>query len=418
MHLAQPKTIIVGGGLAGLTCAKVLAERGASFVLCEAGMHPGGRVVSQETSEGLILDRGFQVLLDSYPCARRHLHLKSLGGGRFRAGALFVGLGKPQALENPLSNPAALLRAMPQQLIPLRDLLRLASLVLESFGPHENDISTSSLLARRGFSERFMNNFACPFFGGVLLDPKLETSSALLLGYLRRFATGRALLPEKGIGAIGEQLAGRLPAGAMRYGASVGKVLFHDGKPVGVRLQSGEILHGNKIVLATDEPTLCKLLGRGTPRPARSTAVHYFVSSRPLYKGAWLCLPPRCEDKAVLHAALLTNVTPTLAPPGVHLWSVTVADGHPKADDAEWVAGEVSGWFDAHYTELKPVEYVTVPYAVPEQLPGFMHQAPPWGKLPPGIYAAGDAVASASIDAAMASGESAAKKVISSAVSN
>ena len=38
------KTIIVGAGLAGLTCAKVLRERGAEVAVFEASEGVGGRV--------------------------------------------------------------------------------------------------------------------------------------------------------------------------------------------------------------------------------------------------------------------------------------------------------------------------------------------------------------------------------------
>jgi predicted NAD/FAD-dependent oxidoreductase len=61
---------------------------------------------------------------------------------------------------------------------------------------------------------------------------------------------------------------------------------------------------------------------------------------------------------------------------------------------------------------------VQVPYAVPEQLPGFERQLAPWGALPPGLLVAGDAACGASIDAVMVSGEVAAKKVILSAPLN
>jgi predicted NAD/FAD-dependent oxidoreductase len=119
-----------------------------------------------------------------------------------------------------------------------------------------------------------------------------------------------------------------------------------------------------------------------------------------------------------MHAALLTNVAPTLAPTGSHLWSVTVASEHAHAADAGWVAREVASWFNASRDELRHIDYVTVPYAVPAQLPGFSRRLSPWGKLPTGVHVAGDAVSGASIDAVMASGEAAAKKVISSARSN
>jgi predicted NAD/FAD-dependent oxidoreductase len=114
----------------------------------------------------------------------------------------------------------------------------------------------------------------------------------------------------------------------------------------------------------------------------------------------------------VLHAALVTNVAPTLAPAGAHLWSVTVLPDHPRAGDVEFVAGEVVSWFQAGAEQLRHLAYVQVPYAVPEQLPGFQRRPAPWGTLPAGLLVAGDAACGASIDAVMASGEAAAKKVI------
>ncbi|HEX2097882.1 MAG TPA: FAD-dependent oxidoreductase, partial [Rubrobacteraceae bacterium] len=67
------KVIVVGAGLAGLTCAKVLVERGAEIAIFEASDGVGGRVRTDE-KEGFLLDRGFQVYFAAYPVARRHLN--------------------------------------------------------------------------------------------------------------------------------------------------------------------------------------------------------------------------------------------------------------------------------------------------------------------------------------------------------
>ena len=60
------ETIIIGGGLSGLTCARALHAAGRRSVVLEAGDDVGGRVRS-DTVDGFTLDRGFQVLLTSYP---------------------------------------------------------------------------------------------------------------------------------------------------------------------------------------------------------------------------------------------------------------------------------------------------------------------------------------------------------------
>ena len=407
-------TVVVGAGLAGLTSAKVLADAGRPVVLLEASHRPGGRVVSDRTTDGFVLDRGFQVLLDSYPAARRHLDFAALGGGRFRSGAMFVGRGAPRLLENPLRSPWGISGALRGGVLSAGDQARLVGLLVSLLaGRRRKDASTGSLLRSCGFSEDFFVRFARPFFGGVLLDPSLGTSSLLFGEYLRRFLTGRALLPADGMGALGAQLAAALPRGTVRYGSRVGKLWAEGGAVRGVVLEDGAVILADRVVLAVDETAMCRLLGRGEPRRALGTAVHYFRAVRPFYRGAWLCLPPRREESPVLHAALVSNVAPSLAPGGGHLWSVTVLPDHPRAGDAEFAAREVASWFDADSAMLQPLDFVRVPYAVPAQPPGFAGRAAPWGVLPSGVVAAGDAVCGASIDAVMASGEAAAKKVIS-----
>ena len=63
------EVMIVGGGLAGLACARALHLAGVSFKLVEAAERVGGRVRTDEV-EGFLLDRGFQVMLPAYPEAR------------------------------------------------------------------------------------------------------------------------------------------------------------------------------------------------------------------------------------------------------------------------------------------------------------------------------------------------------------
>jgi protoporphyrinogen oxidase len=250
------------------------------------------------------------------------------------------------------------------------------------------------------------------------LDPALGTSSRLFASYLRYFATGSAVLPGEGIGGMARQLVSGLPAGSVRYDARVVEILYRGAEAAGVVLEDGTAVRGDCVVLAVDEPAMCRLMGRGEPRSALGTAVHYFRSKRAFYEGGWLCLPPRQAESPVLHGALVSNVAPALAPEGAHLWSVTVVPDHPRAADAEFVAAQVASWFGAAATELQPLEFVRVPYAVPVQPPGGADRSAPWDAVPAGIVVAGDAVCGASIEAVMASGEAAAKKVISSVPRN
>ena len=66
------EVVVIGAGLAGLSCALSLEASGIPVSLLEASDVPGGRVRT-DMVEGFLLDRGFQVLLTAYPEAKRLL---------------------------------------------------------------------------------------------------------------------------------------------------------------------------------------------------------------------------------------------------------------------------------------------------------------------------------------------------------
>ena len=81
------RVIIVGAGLAGLSCAVRLLERGKQVLLVEASDRVGGRLRT-EKHQGFLMDRGFQVFLSAYPEAGKLLDLKALNLQSFRPGSL------------------------------------------------------------------------------------------------------------------------------------------------------------------------------------------------------------------------------------------------------------------------------------------------------------------------------------------
>ena len=74
---ANSPVLIIGAGMAGLTCAVTLHRANIPFLLFDRGNEVGGRVRTDEV-DGYRLDRGFQVLLTAYPEARRFLDYKKL----------------------------------------------------------------------------------------------------------------------------------------------------------------------------------------------------------------------------------------------------------------------------------------------------------------------------------------------------
>ncbi len=414
--------LIVGAGLAGLVAAKTLQAAGEEYLLVDAADAPGGRVRTDEI-EGYRLDRGFQVLLDSYPTARRHLDIPGLRPRYFDSGALLHDDGDFFRILHPLRHPTGALSAALDPALPFADKLHLTALLASTIvhsddailarGASTSDGSTAELLTRLGFSETFVRRFAQPFFGGVFLDNDLGTSASLFCYYLKKFATGRALIPARGIGEIPRQLAESLPSTRVRLETRIDRLEVSGNQATAAITTAGESLPADAILLATDEPATRHLLGLDPTeaRPARGVTAVYFRSTRPLYTGALLVLPAG-PNRLVRHLVQLTNVAPELAPDGQHLISATLLDRRGLDDTALTAAArtEIETIFPEAIGALTPIHTTHVPYAQPIQPPGYAANFPNPPK-PANVILTGDQIQSCSIESAMASGESAAKQI-------
>src|ERR671916_1220665 len=121
------KIVIAGAGLAGLTCAKVLRERGAEVAVFEASDGVGGRVRTDER-DGFLLDRGFQVYFTSYPVSKRHLDHGALDFQVFDPGAIVHRDRERTVLSDPLRDPKALVPTLLSDAASLADKVRTAEL--------------------------------------------------------------------------------------------------------------------------------------------------------------------------------------------------------------------------------------------------------------------------------------------------
>ena len=411
--------VVVGAGLAGLVCARELARLGVGdFLLLEAEGEPGGRVRSSLSPDGFVLDRGFQVLLDSYPAVRRHVDIEALEPRYFESGAVLHDQGQTWTLADPRRHPADLADDVFGSAFPFRDKLRLVRLITELFAvsgdriladtTSDHDCSTAHFLWMRGFSPAIIERFFRPFFGGVFLDDKLGTSAALFRYYLKKFATGRALLPARGIGEIPRQLAAGLPTGKLRLGCRVDRLERVGNGADALVTTAGERIEFDQLLLATDAPATARLLERPlSSKPALGTTVVYFASSAPLYERAMLALPAG-RGRLVRHFVQLTNAAPEYAPAGQHLLSATILDRHGLDDTrlAVAVREEIAAIYPAA-RELRVVAVVDVPYAQHPQPASFARDLAPAPAAThlDNVWLAGDQTGACSIQSAMVSGE-------------
>jgi phytoene dehydrogenase-like protein len=437
------KGLIIGSGLAGLTCAKVLIDHGIrDFYLLEKTEKPGGRVCTDRV-EGFYLDRGFQVLFTAYPMVQKHLDLQQLEVRAYRPGAVLVKAGRSFCIGDPFRDLASLGSSLTNPLLPFIDKLRILQLRFRLWQTdaqailQEPDLSTEKFVQQFGFSQSTFQHFLQPFYRGILLDPNLETSARLFKFYFKMLSEGEIVTPRLGMGQISEQLARILDPGQIRYHHPVKKILIgdqsipgslggsSDESVQGVELQNGEILKADWIVCAVDLPALRELFPQGSqylptslPDGSWSVVCLYFAGVVSLTKGAYIHL--NATGQGWINSCVqLTQVSPDLAPEGQHLYSV-VSLGNPAMSDEDLIHAchqELQQWFPGYSPEyltknLRCLCLYRIPFAQFAQPPGIQDYLPDGSTPIQNLIYAGEYTHQSSIEGAMRSGESAAYRVL------
>lgn len=409
----DPDVLIVGAGLAGLTCARRLHHRGLTVQVLEASDRVGGRVRT-ETVNGFRLDRGFQVLLTAYPELRRELDYEALDLHTFTSGALVRYNGGFHRVVDPFRHPLDAPGTLVGPIGTLADKARVAQAwydltkaSIPELMAREERTTHEVLRTRWGFSDAMVNRFFRPFLGGIFLDRSLSASSRMFEFVFKMFAEGRTALPAGGIDRMPKQMRARLPDEAVRLNAPVERVDEQT-----VVLEGGEAVSAPYVVVATDAPAADRLVGGVSPTAGRSTTCLYYAAPRSPLDDPILVLNGDGVGP-INNLAVPSDVAPGYAPDGRALVSVTVVEDAPE-DEAtlersvreqliDWFGLAAGGW-----THLRSVE---VPYALPDQAPPFLSPPEREVRRRPGRYVCGDHTRTASLNGAVASGRAAARAV-------
>ncbi len=409
----SPDVLIVGAGLAGLSCARQLHEKGVSLQILEASDGVGGRVRTDRV-DGFLLDRGFQVLLTAYPEAQRLLNYPLLDLKSFAHGALSWYAGRMNKLVDPWRTPGAWKEALQSDFGTLTDKLRIARLRrrLRNFSTAEifrrPDRSTKDALHSEGFSKEMIHRFFRPFLGGILLDGSLSSSSRMFEFVFKMLSEGSTCIPSRGMGALATQLAEKLPAGSIRLNAKVDAL--HEDE---LALAGGESIRARAVVIAADGPSAAHLVGEVEPA-SRSVTCFYYSADEPPVPMPILVLN---GDGAgpVNNFCVISQVAPSYAPYRKHLVSVTVL-GTQALTDVQlggFVIAQMKNWFGKVVCTWQLLRSYRITHAQPLQLPGALEPPQRPVRIRPGIYVCGDHRDNASINGALLSGTRAAEAVLS-----
>lgn len=412
--------IVVGAGLAGLTCARHLTDAGLDVRLLEASDDIGGRVRT-DVVDGFRCDRGFQLLNPAYPAVRDELDVPRLRLGSFERGVATLGDDGLWVLAVParhrLPGLAQLgtavsdaLRGPSTRPDVLRDAAAFARWSAAALGPvprllHSRDEPVGASLDEAGVTGPLRRRVIDPFLAGVVLDRSGATSATFVRLLVRAFMLGTPGLPAQGMSAVPHQIAARLgrPVELRRRVGAVTPLA------VGVRVETDDgPITARVVVVATDPLTAGHLLDLPVPA-GKGVVTWWFATERDPGARALLHLDGRGQPGPLLNVAVVTNAQPSYAPPGRHLVQASARSDDAGAS-ATAVLAEIGALLQVDTAGWQLVTRHEIAYALPAAPPPL--QVRREVALGEGRYVCGDHRDTASIQGALVSGRRTARAVL------
>ena len=398
--------VVIGAGLAGLSAARLLHERGHHAVVLEASDGVGGRVRT-DLVDGFRLDRGFQVLLTEYPELHRQFDVDALRLRSFDPGALVWMKGRGHVVSDPFRRPTQVVSTALAPVGSPLDKARLAVLRRRVRSGHAArllagpDGTTLDMLRASGFSSRMIDRFFRPLAGGIQLDPQLDASRRMFDIVFRMLSTGDAAVPALGMGEIPAQLAARLPRDSVFTGCRVERV-----SPGSVVLEDGRWIDADAVVVAVEGPVAARLVGIPPVESRMVSCVYYDAAGAPTDRR--LIVLDGTSRGPALNVAVMSNVSSDYAPSGRHLIAAAVP-GSIDDDIEDRVRRQMETMFGAVAREWRQLRTYRIPHGQPDQSPPLRPKRTV--ALGEGLFVCGDHRDTASIQGALHSGRRVAEAV-------
>jgi len=413
MSKNEYSAVILGAGVAGLSCARSLHDAGYDALVVDGDEKIGGRLQT-DIIDGYRFDRGFQVLQTAYPAARDMLDYDALQLQSFPAGTRIRADNRFHLLADPRRSPRHILQTLRAGIGNVKDRLLLAKLArhvgtmpLEQLFTAEEAL-VEQYLSEYGFSRAMIDKFFKPFMTGICLDPQIRVTSRFLLFVLRMFAQGDAAIPALGMGEIPRQLAASIPKEHILCNTRVRTL---EGK--NILLEDYTTITARAVIVATSGPEAGRLLQKPFTSQSCSELCFYYSTDRPPVKEPFLILNGQ-GDGVINSVNFPSMVAKEYAPEGKVLISVVVpgyGEQNRKAIE-QTVAKELHQWFGGQVNDWDPLRSYAIEHALPRPIPPSPNPFTAKYHLGDGIFTCSELITMPSIQWALHSGKHTATEVI------
>jgi phytoene dehydrogenase-like protein len=398
--------LVIGAGLAGLQCARMLSRAGRSVTVLEASDEVGGRVRT-EVIDGFRCDRGFQLLNPAYPDAKSQLNLSALELRSFGRG---IAVRRSDRVVELGLDPTSLVAALHTPYATVGQLLALARWAAPALGSVPRlltapDRTLAESFDAAGFRGPLRTEVVGPFLAGVLLEDAGTSSSRFARLLIRSFALGTPAVPAMGMSAIPRQLAAGLSIELETPVTSVGR----EGGNLVAQTPEGERA-ARTIVVATDPRTAGKLTS--APSPAmKGVVTWWFAADAAPTTSTYLAVDARLDAGPVINTAVMSNVAPSYAPAGQHLVqaSALLREGHDLPDETT-IRKQLAGMYDHPTDGWRLLTTHVIRDALPVMPPPLLVRKQI--RFADGLYVCGDHRDTASIQGALVSGRRTAEVIL------
>jgi phytoene dehydrogenase-like protein len=404
-----PEMILIGGGLAGLACGTLLAQKGHKPLILEMNEQVGGRALGT-CEDGFLYDyfpigltpvRGhrLELLATELGLDKDHFRVKgpqSMAFGYRRPGGEWKVLDDVNILLGKADEPFD-----PTHLFDLWGLSeaeRIASIPIlidiflkspeEIVKLDEEDITLKQYIDRMNVDMPVaVFNFLAFFANMAMVEPYDLVSAAEYIRIAQdSFNNGGGGYPEGSMMKISSELFEmyKKAGGQLRTGIKVEKILVEDGKAVGVRTTDGEEIRSSLVISSAGiHPTVLKLVGEENFEPAYVERVKelkpawgltsqvYFLSEPVLdfdiaivysdeawwdqakYEQVEAGFEP---EEVILYVQVMSNYDASLAPPGKQLVSAgTVCSSDKNSKSIGMLIEKAEAMLFKLWPEMVPV---------------------------------------------------------------